>query len=74
MNKNVIYLLQFGKSSRSESCLFQVLDKNNSMGGKKMFLILNDMPEEIFNRIFHHFFDILSGLFNKQAQKSMQLY
>lgn len=49
MNKDVIYLLQFGKSSRSESCLLQVLDKNNGMG-EKVYLILNDMPEELFSK------------------------
>lgn len=34
MNKDVIYLLQYGKSSRSESYLLQVLEKNNGRGKK----------------------------------------
>jgi hypothetical protein len=54
MNKDAIYLLQFRKSSRSESCLLQVLDKNNGMG-EKAYLILNNMPEELFSRIYSPF-------------------
>lgn len=40
---------------------------------EKKSLILNDMPGKLFNWIFNHFFDILSGLFNKWTQKYIQL-
>lgn len=50
MNKDVIYLSQFGKSSRSESCLLQALDKNNGIGEKK-YLTSNEMPEEVFSSV-----------------------
>lgn len=62
MNEDVIYLSQFGESSRCESFLLQVLDKNKGMG-EKVYLILDDMP--IPAGCFHHFFDILSEIANK---------
>lgn len=43
-----------GKSSRSESCLLQSLDKNNDMG-EKLDLILNNMPEDHLSRFLRHF-------------------